>query len=105
MKPLRELTNDQIAALSDDEIFELVATDIEAYQRGGPKRKAEHLALARSPEMAEEIERLWTEAEAKRPPSVISPGIMASLNAVYDKVKATKGKSKTTVDAERAPKV
>jgi hypothetical protein len=103
MKPLRDLTHDQIAALSDDEIFELVATDIEARQRGGPNRKAEHLALARSLEMAEEIERIYTEAEAKPTPSVISPGIMASLNAVYDKVKATKGKSKTEPEVEAAP--
>jgi len=86
MKPLRELSREQIAALSDDEIFELVATDIEAYQRGGPNRKAEHLALPRSAEMAEEIDRLWTEAEAKPQPSpepekpLVAPQIDAGLN-------------------------
>jgi|SRR6516164_6703495 len=107
MKPLRELSQDERAALSDDEIFELVATDIEARQRGGPNRKAEHLALARSAEMAEEIERLYTEAEAKQTSSasVISPGIMASLNAVYEKVQATKGKNKTEAKPAPKPKV
>jgi len=69
MKPLRELSQDERAALSDDEIFELVATDIEARQRGGPNRKAEHLALARSAEMAEEAihgSRSQTDFECER---------------------------------------
>src|SRR6516162_7029961 len=86
MKPLLELSREQSTALSDDKIFELVATDIEAYQRGGPHRKAEHLALPRSAEMAEEIDRLWNEAEAKPQPSpepekpLVAPQIDAGLN-------------------------
>jgi hypothetical protein len=96
MKPLRELTSEQIDALNDVELVDQILAEVE---EGDPKRKAENLRLARSPEMAEEIEKQWEERETRPTPSVISPGIMASLNAVYDKVKATKGKSKTTAEA------
>src|SRR5215468_423105 len=87
MKPLRELTNEQISALDDDEIFELVAIDIEAYQRGGPNRKAEHLALARSEEMAEEIETLWDEAgPAPRPEPEPDPALRPPETSVASNV-------------------
>jgi hypothetical protein len=59
MKSLREL--------STDELFEIVATDIEAYQNnGGDYLKDKHLELTDDPAVQAEIEGLW--ASAKRPP-------------------------------------
>jgi hypothetical protein len=117
MKPLRELTAAELSALTDDELVDGFVADIDAFHQGSRNRRAEHLQLARSEEMAGVINALWDEAEVKRPPprpepktepklrppeqipaasnasgGLISKGVMDGLTAKYKTYAAAKGK-------------
>jgi hypothetical protein len=91
MKPLRELSADQLAALSDEQFVDHVITELE----GGPLT-AEYLALAgaRSPELAALVERL-TERPPPKPlpqtakteaPQKLDAGLPASRSYFRDRL-------------------
>jgi hypothetical protein len=64
MKPLRELSTEQIEELTDDEIIELVADDIQSSRASGADLEEEHVALA--PWLAKATRALWREEKAWR---------------------------------------
>jgi putative DNA primase/helicase len=99
MKSLREL--------STDELYEIVAIDIQAYQNGGSDLENKNLELTADPDIAKEIKKLWFDARAKRPKPqkiaqarqiegglristpAISKGVMDRLRAIADAAEAS----------------
>jgi Family of unknown function (DUF5906) len=64
MKPLRELSTEQIEELGDDEIIELVADEIQSSRASGGDLEEEHVALA--PWLEEPIRAEWKREKAWR---------------------------------------
>jgi hypothetical protein len=64
MKPLREFSTEQLDALADDELIDLVANDIQSSRVSGADLEEEHIVLA--PWAKEAIRALWREEKTRR---------------------------------------
>jgi hypothetical protein len=64
MKPIRDFSTEEIEELTDDEIIEFVADDIQSSRASGADLEEEHVALA--PWLAKATRALWREEKAWR---------------------------------------
>jgi Virulence-associated protein E len=102
MKPLSQLSREELGALSAEELLSQVSVEAAAHLHGGPDLEKYHVSISRSPEMRATFRRTWEKIKAQLKSSevTLAPQIDAGLSVSGTPSWVRIGRGAKTIEAK-----